>query len=409
LLAARGGSRIPLDIAAGLAGVLLLALPLRRFRISRAVAPVAWVCVFGLTIAAREGWLTNRGEGLAETAVLAIAVLGLLLAVALHRDDATVEPLHHGVALGLAVTVGAALMFIAFAIGSGSDSDAAREASLLVCILALGSVVAGTALTGFVLGFREVRMDDIKPRKQRRLKPPKRAHFNDPLPFVVRSFYARAAYVALVAMVRLMNGCAEMFYRAVAVVVRAANGIVHVGFQTEFMLRLAALWTFRLLGRAAIDAIEALKVAARSVSTVIARWATSTGLGLVLLAGAAQLAAVASALFESYLRGATLLDGVGAPVLMLAAGCVLVVIWWTLTKWPLSHILRSALHTVEGAGPSLFLTLVALGWIDGIAGMLGFGPIRPGWLTVGGTVVLFAGGAYVLAREWRQRSGRSTA
>ena len=409
LIAARTASRIPLDVAVGLAGGLLLVLPLRRFAVSRVIAPVAWVCIFVLTVAAHQNWLRPGGESGATTGVLLIAALGLVLAVALRRDDGAMGVRHRGVAVGLAAALGALLMFIAFTLGVGSASDATREASLLVFVLALGSVVGGTALTGFIVGFHEVTMSDVEHRKQPHLGKPARLHLSDPAPFAVQTFLTRVAFVALVAMVRLMNGCAEVLDRAMGVAVGAINTITRVCFELEFIIRLAALWVLRLLGRAAIDAIAALRAAAHGVAVVFVHWADSTVLGLALLIGAAQLGVAAAALFESYLAGGTLLDGISAPVLMLVGGVALVVVWWAVTKSDFADIVRSALHTVEGAGPSLFLTLVALGWIDGIAGVLGFGPLRPGWLTFGGTAVLLAGGTSVLARELRRRPDRSTA
>jgi hypothetical protein len=409
LLAARSGSRIPLDIAACLAGGLLLLLPLRRFPASRIVAPVAWTCIFALTLAAHQNWLDPSGEAGVTTGLLVLAALGLVLAVALRRDDGETPVLHRAVAVGLATALGATVVFIAFVLGVGSASATAHHAALLVLVLALGSVVGGTALTGFVIGFREVTVSDLARRKEPRLRKPARLHLSDPAPFVVQTFLTRVAFVALVAMVRLMNGCGEVLDRAIGVAVDAVNTLTRVCFELEFIVRMAIFWTLRLLGRAAIDAIAALRATAREVANVVVRWASSTVLGLALLIGAAQFGVDAAAMFESYLTGGTLLDGIGAPMLVLVMGAALVVVWWALTKSDFVEMLRSALHTAEGAGPALFLTLVALGWIDGIAGALGFGPIRPGWLTIGGTVVLVAGGTYVLARELRRRPDRSTA
>jgi hypothetical protein len=403
LFAARSGSRIPLDIASGLAGALLLVLPLRHFRTSRAVAVISWACLFTLTVAAHQGWLSSSGEDLSITIVLTLAVIGLPLAVAMTDGNRAAGPLRRGLALSMAVAFGAILMFIAFTLGLDSVTAPASEISLLVCGVALGGVASGAALTGFVSGFGKVKIDDVRPRAEPRVNRPPRVHFKDPQAFVVKSFSTRVAYVALVAMSRLVNGCAEVLNRAVSGIVDAANAAVHVVFWIEFAVRLAAVWTFRLLNRATLEALDALEIAARHVGMATVRWAISTVAGLVLLAAAAQLATIAAALFGSYLGGATLLDGIGAPVLALATGGLLISTWSVLTRWPWTHVARSALHTAEGAGPSLFLTLVALGWIDGIAGMLGFGPLRPGWLTVSGTVVLIVGGVYVIARERRQR------
>lgn len=54
---------------------------------------------------------------------------------------------------------------------------------------------------------------------------------------------------------------------------------------------------------------------------------------------------------------------------------------------------------IETGGPTLFLTLVALGWANGLLGMLGIGRLRPGWLTIGGTLILGISLAYAFARQ----------
>ncbi len=138
------------------------------------IVPVAWVCIFVLTVAAHQNWRRPGGDSGATTGVLLIAALGLVLAVALRRDDGAMGVQHRGVAVGLAAALGALSMFIAFTLGVGSASDATREASLLVFVLALGSVVGGTALTGFIVAFHEVTMSDVEHRKQPHLGKPAR-------------------------------------------------------------------------------------------------------------------------------------------------------------------------------------------------------------------------------------------
>ncbi len=82
------------------------------------------------------------------------------------------------------------------------------------------------------------------------------------------------------------------------------------------------------------------------------------------------------------------LEGVSTIALVLLSATALVAMWWALTKHATGAVAESATRTAETAGPTVFLTVVALGWIDGIAGLLGFGPLRPGYLTFAGTIIL---------------------
>jgi hypothetical protein len=213
--------------------------------------------------------------------------------------------------------------------------------------------------------------------------------------------------VLLVAVIRLANRWFDVLNYLLRIVYRAVNAVVRAALWAEFKFRTGVVWLYRLLGRATIDAYEAFRVAARAVLIVARRWAESTVLGLGLFSAAALLAVMMCAWFTSYLNGGNVLEGVGSIALAVAVAGVIIVTWWTLTKWPAAHIAKSALHTIEGAGPSLFLTLVALGWVDGIIGMLGYGPIRPGWLTLGGTAILVVSTGYLLIKERRSKLQQS--
>ena len=201
-----------------------------------------------------------------------------------------------------------------------------------------------------------------------------------------------------------MNRMADMINFTFRIVRRAIDAVIRAIFWAEFKIRFGIIWACRLIGKATTDAFAALKVATRIVVTVLRYWAESTVVGLALFICAAEVAVTMCALFSSYLGGGTVLDGVGSLALTLPATGALIVVWWALTKWPGGNVGKSALHTIEGAGPTLFLTLVALGWVDGLIGLLGFGPIRPGWLTITGTAILAVSAGYLLLKERGDRT-----
>jgi hypothetical protein len=99
-----------------------------------------------------------------------------------------------------------------------------------------------------------------------------------------------------------------------------------------------------------------------------------------------------------------MLEGPVALVVAAAAASALPLVWWALTKWPLEVISASALDTSSQAGPAVFLGLVLTGWLDGIVGLAGASPIRPGLLTISGTVVLAVVTYYTYSEQ--RRSGQ---
>ncbi len=405
VIAAYSASRMPLDIGAGLAGVLLLVLPLRLFRTSRVVAPVIWICILVLAVAAHEGWMSASQDRNTLAVIVAIAVAALVAAVTMHRDiERSDDLVHRGVAVGLSIALGSALLFVLFGLGIGAPGETVRHALLLICFVAIGSVACGTALSGFVLGFHQVKTDDIKRRKRKPFDEPQIGYPLDPSSITTsKRGFLTSVYVGLVALARVVNRWVDMLNFVLRIIYRAINALVRAILWAEFKIRLGVIWTYRLIGRAAIDAFAALKIAVGIVMIVLRHWVESTVLGLALFICAAELAVTMSALFSSYLGGGTLLDGVGSLALALPAASALIVVWWALTKWSVGHIAKSALHTIEGAGPTLFLTLVALGWVDGLIGALGFGPIRPGWLTISGTAILVVSTGYLLLKEKRSK------
>jgi hypothetical protein len=397
LIAAAAASRIPLYIGAGLAGTLLLATSLRHFRRSRIVGPAAWIAVLAMVVAVREGWVDGSPSGHPAGILLAALMASCVAAAAVHRSERRPQDIaHRGLVLALSILFAAALLLALFALGVGSVGDTVRNALLLVCLGALSGALGGTALTGFVRGFREANLDGVRRREWKdlagrtgRRSPAARA---TPTP---HGFVERLGSV--VARVVTLLGT-----RLIEMLIRAVDSLAREALRIEYAIRCAAIWLARLLALATIDALAALYAAAAVAARIVYQWVESTLLGLLLLACAAEAAALACALFASYLGGGTLPEGLASLALTLPATGALVAVWWVLTKWPAREIAQSAQHTLEGAAPTVLLTLVALGWADGIAGLLGAGPIRPGWLTIGGSAILLVVAGYSFVKQRRE-------
>lgn len=70
-------------------------------------------------------------------------------------------------------------------------------------------------------------------------------------------------------------------------------------------------------------------------------------------------------------------------------------VWERLSSVDTSAALHSELRFLSRVAPDVALFTVAAGWVVGIPGMFGYGPIRVGWVTLVGTAVL----AVLLAQE----------
>ncbi len=388
LVAASSRSAIPLDIGAGAAGLLLLALPLRSFSTARAVAPVLWVCTLACAVGVREDWIGSQLGDDIEIGVACLVALALIGAVALSAADAAELPIR-GVATALAFAFVAGVLCAASALGLGSTVPSVTTIMLVACMSALGAVLVGSLIAGLLRGVGVVQYRRVFRGPSRLERPsipipgtPERSASPD---FAERMLFAvqwTAARIAI-PIARAAKSTIDAVFRAVEAVRLA------VALAAHYFL-VGVMWIGILLVAAVTNAFTIVRAAAQIALSVGRRWAQTTVLGLALFSLCAAAAVAACSLFSSYIGGSTLLDGVGSFALAIPSVCGLVAIWWTLTKCPARHVTSSALHTAEVAGPTIFLTAVALGWIDGIIGLLGFGSLRPGYLTFAGTAIVAA-------------------
>ena len=378
LLAASSRSAIPLYVGAVIAGLLILALPLRRSR-SR-------VCSLPCCGSARSAWRhrSERDSSMPQrqatsSALVALTLAALLGTVFMRRAPDGSEDLSlRGISTGLAFVLASGALCVAFALGFADVTKTASHLLLIACISAAGGVCTTAIIAGLVRGVRSIKhgWSFTKPRPLPRKSMPNPPRTGAP------DMLSRLLFRIAGAVANAVNSTCELLYRALDLVVLWAALAVHY-------CKLVTVWIAKLLAVALCEAVHAIYTAARALAGALRHLAQTTVLALRHAAAAA--AVNACSLFRSYLDGGTLLDAIFSIILALLAAAALAAIWWALTRRPARDVAASALRSAEAAGPAIFLTLVALGWIDGIVGMLGHGPMRPGWLTITGTIVLALG------------------
>ena len=383
-------SRVPLLAGAGLCGLMLLALPLRFFPSSRVLAVLGWLLAFGTAAAWREGLLSPDAERLIVAGVTAVALLALIATVAIDEGSAgSGTGPRRLLASLLSSAVGVAAYLVVLQVDSGAVSSQVSSVLVDVLLGLMAGALLLAALSGLLHGVKSVHYDPpLSP--PRRLQAPSLPRRSEPtrLPNVGRSFPERLADTMSVIGSRIATtaagGC-ETLLRGIwwllNLVIAAAAVARH----------LIAVWLTRarmVLALAVVQAARELFLAAAAVAAAVRAWATSFLLAIAGLVAAAIMAVVACGWFESYLTGYSLLYGPATLILAGVAAGELVLVWWALTKWSLQDVGESAQHTSERAGPTAFLALLLVGWLDGLAGVAGVGSIRPGLLTITGTVLL---------------------
>lgn len=138
-------------------------------------------------------------------------------------------------------------------------------------------------------------------------------------------------------------------------------------------------------------------------SSSASRTGRSLLVSTVALGIAAALAVLAAGSYADYLSGGAL----GRAALTTLAGmgaCVAAVaVWGALTRRAWSEVRAAAGRLLQDAGPNLIVVTVAVAWSVGLLGLLGVGPVQPGWLTLAGTGLLVA----ITLVEGRRRPAES--
>lgn len=390
LLGASLPSRAPLFAVAASAGLATVGLPLRRFRRARAVAIGGWATIFALAAAWRENCFSAGAEAYMVIGLFALLLAGLVAAVAFENEvSGRVELFSHRVHATL-WTGAAALCVMRVVIAAEADPSISKAGDDLA-LAAITCLVVGVVTAAVVALLRAthvrplvkfVRPDRYVPKSFRRPQNPLPPSGAD------ESFVVRVSYAVTLVLVRAASLSVEIADRLHVAflwlldVVRVAAALI------VYAVRLVAVWVWAVVREAAKATVREIEGALRLIGSAAWHWLSSSVLTALVVVAAATLAVVACDWFQAYLVGGPLWQG---PLALCAAGCAaaaLVILWWTLTKSDPNHVWDAAQHNISGAGPAVLLGLLAIAWLDGIAGLAGYAPIRPGLMTIGGTTVM---------------------
>jgi hypothetical protein len=385
LIASASASSVPLDVGAILIGLLFLVLPLRGFPRARVVAPILWLCATTCAVAAQARAPDSTTIELTVLAVGAMAALALVVALWVLGEDRNLGTRAVSLALVIALTSG--LFCLALAFGLGQFDPAVTTIALLLCLAMLGGALASAVLAGLAHGVLVVK-HHRQFHEPRRLTAPELHRPAAPRRPAATGFATQTVYAFSRSATRVATAVANTLNLALRLSYRAAEKLLHALALCSHHARRMTVWFSKLLATASADAVKTLQASAAIVLRVGRDWLQTTVLALGATATAAQSAIWACSLFASYLAGASVLDALAAILLTLASIAACVLVWWSLSRWPARQVAASALRSIEAISPTVFLTLVALGWIDGLIGLLGYGPMTPGYLTFAGTAVL---------------------
>jgi hypothetical protein len=191
----------------------------------------------------------------------------------------------------------------------------------------------------------------------------------------------------------------EFASRAQVAVVATARGVANLLLRAAHIIQVILFrlinWGYRRLVMgirrfvAAIAATgEVLAEAARLGATVQIRTGRVVLLPALMVSVGAAAASYGAEYQLRYLLGEGLML-LGPLVLAIAVGLLaLTVLWMSLSGVPLRVAVPSWVHSVSVAAPQVIVMFTLGGWIVGLPGTFGHGPIRLGPVTITSTVLL---------------------
>jgi cold shock protein len=403
LLSATIPSPIPLYVAAGVMGLLLVGLPLRYFSSSQAVATLGWVVALVVAVVWREQLISASTERWIVVGVAAALLLAFVASTTFYNDalapddDADPEVASDSssdddeeTASLLGAAIGLAVFVVVLKLAAVPASSHLTEALLIGAggLLTLALIVAAQA--GFVVGIRDASYSRAFRQPARRAALQVNLPEDPPAP-------SSGPYLAHVG-----YECRLFAVRVNRVVLHAVQAILNAAWWLWHVAVISGAWVLHAIIVSAYRVAEVVKATVECVWERIAIWAevvywaarywAQSGIATVAsLVGGAILAVVVCDWFHTYLDGGGLYLGPVALVVGASSATLVMGVWWTLTRWPASKVASSALRNGEVAVAMLFLVGLGAGWLDDLAGLLvGVSPIRPGLLTIVGTAVLVA-------------------
>lgn len=402
VLSAQVPSAVPVLLAMASVGAAIVLLPLRFYPGPVLGAALGWAAGIVLALLHVSG---DRPFAPVLTVVTAGALSGWLVRLAVAAFDVD-TPKRRWRRLCAAVAsllsaAATATLFTALAAGPlqglfavpGWMPRIVPAVAGWIAVAALLLTAGAAAVTGVdhVLDER-LRFVRLRPRPGRIPTPrrPVRGRVSgprDPLSQMARAlsrFAGQVAHGVAVAMVMLGNAGLAVLHGLRVVLTSVANWVA--GWVVAMVV---------LLGRAVVAAVRAAVPAARSVLVPVA------GLG----AGAWCLTAFSRRAVR-YLETGAPIEVFVLPALAVAGAASLAVAWIALCGLPPARAWNSALRSAAASSAWVLLLTAAGGWVVGLLGTSGYGPVRVGWFTVGSTAVLVV--AYVRMAVMR-RSARTRA
>lgn len=359
--------------------------------------------MFTIVAVWRDGSFARHAEQLIIFGAAAVLLVALISTVAFENDGARVADQDAQRLLATLLAAGAALIALRLLVGVSAESGAVgppvRQGLVTVAIGAfLLSLVFGLV---FAIGHGVANAEvDIPFERPGRRPPPKFGRPSCPSPMSGGT------------LVRLAHAVAVLSVHVAALVVAGLEQVAAAGVWALDLFELSARQArhmvhvfFAWLWRVAIQTVEELVADIRGavvlISSAARHWVLTAVIATGVLIATSILAVVASVWFQTYLLGGAAWKGPVGLILGAMAAGGLVVVWWALTRWPWRHVRDAAQHNSQNGGPSILIGLIAIGWLDGIVGILGVGPLRPGLMTITGTVVMAITTFVVLGRSRR--------
>ena len=394
-LTAQLDSAVPVNLGYILVGLGAIALPLRNFRRTCWVTAALWLAISGLALAFP---LTDAHFHAVAAAFLLVVMTGTTLLSMFHA--APLDEDAAGIASGLAARQLLGAMG-ALAIGFASPLadwvwQAQGPAIGRVAFFAAAVLAAGTLVTAIVGGFVESakRSDDrpvpkigspekpaMLPRKAKattaRRGRSSMGQIGDILVQAVDRLWAmlhNAKEVIRTVSICVLRTVAYVIWK---LVISLVNWVVKVLVLTWRYVAAGVKKTVLLGRRAVVDAVVALVWAAIFVLVPVSALA---GTGLLVASSADET--------RRYIATGALSVLLQIIVVQFLALLLATVAWIMLASQRRRDSLASAQSSATITAPYLLLFVAASGWLLGLPGTFGHGPIRVGFLTLTSTALI---------------------
>jgi len=418
LLTAYLDNAVPVYLAAVGVGAALVGLPLRRYRVGWRFAVSVWlVACAGVLGSHYVPPLVGRIAG--TIAVLVVLAVGVLLAALVamgaarrraHKLGGSTWPARAarwaGAAAGAAmVTPAALLLYLGVRVQPPDwflSSAMGRSLVLLFVFGGAGSALVFAAVGGVVLGLvAPIRRPGIPLRVP---APPATLRWATQI-----AAWSGPTHGPIERLYRVLT---TFLLRVAAAATTTARGLANL---SRTMLHKAAVfgvtcvnWLYRLVvitGRRVVASLVAtgriLRLTASLASAAGRRTIRVLLVPVVAVTAAAWLADRFAAALRTYLVDGSLVALAWTGGLLLGGSALLAVAWLALCGLPLGWSLPSLARSTSVAAANMLLILSVGGWVIGLPGTFGPGPVRVGWVTLGSTALLVVAAVVMMVRKHR--------